>query len=91
MSGGRKPIVCEGILLVLCERDWTRLIGISPHSLMQGGAHICASQPHLKFCNYSKRVLLQKSAPIMVPRTRCDITIQSAHPDMSNATNWSAQ
>ena len=92
MVDGRITIVCGGILLVLCQEKLDKAHGIFPRSVMQGGAHICASQSHLiKKINYSKRVLLQTSAFIMVLRTRCDTTIQSAHPGMLNATNWSAQ
>ena len=48
MADGRITIVCGGILLVLCQERLDKAHGIFPRSVMQGEAHICASQSHLK-------------------------------------------
>lgn len=47
MVDGRITIVCGGILMVLCQERLDKAHGIFP-SVMQGEAHICASQSHLK-------------------------------------------
>lgn len=48
MVDGRITIVCGGILLVLCQERLDKAHGIFPRSVMQGEAHICAFQSHLK-------------------------------------------
>lgn len=48
MVDGRITMFCGGILLVLCRERLDKAHGIFPRSVMQGEAHICASQSHLK-------------------------------------------